>query len=280
MLSWSMGRPSLGFVADPDAAAEPFPHPCTPKRARPARFGDPALAFSKPQARDSGWHVERKVSPYGKGREIIFDSRQLVFGNRLVLLRTKIILRIRVYSRNSRLKSLPFIREHNALAECQLVKRAKLKGDRRCDPFARSRAMSMMVGARSTQSSEINVTPLIDVLLVLLIIFMVILPEHKWGEKTLVPQPSAESMEKNPETPIVIQLKDIGDGQRPLLKINQEEVSWDALDSRLTAVFKLRVDRVAFVKGDPEVDFEYVAQAVDITHHAGADRIGLLGKKD
>jgi biopolymer transport protein TolR len=140
--------------------------------------------------------------------------------------------------------------------------------------------MSMMVGARSTQSSEINVTPLIDVLLVLLIIFMVILPEHKWGEKTLVPQPNVESREKNPPTPIVIQLKDIGDGQRPLLKINQEEVSWDALDSRLTAVFKLRVDRVAFVKGDPEVDFEYVAQAVDITHHAGADRIGLLGKKD
>jgi biopolymer transport protein ExbD len=45
-------------------------------------------------------------------------------------------------------------------------------------------------------------------------------------------------------------------------------------------VFKVRVDRVAFVKGDPAVDFEYVAQAVDITHYAGADRIGLLGKND
>lgn len=140
--------------------------------------------------------------------------------------------------------------------------------------------MSMMVGARSTQSSEINVTPLIDVLLVLLIIFMVILPDHKWGEKTLVPQPSTTTVEKSPPTPIVIQLKDVGEGKRPLLKINQEEVSWDNLEPRLTAVFKLQVDRVAFVKGDPEVDFEYVAQAVDITHHAGADRIGLLGKKD
>jgi biopolymer transport protein TolR len=104
--------------------------------------------------------------------------------------------------------------------------------------------MSMMVGARSTRSCEINVTPLIDVLLVLLIIFMVILPDHKWGEKTLVPQPSTESVEKSPETPIVIQLKDVGESKRPLLKINQEEVSWDALESRLTAVFKLRVDRV------------------------------------
>ena len=139
--------------------------------------------------------------------------------------------------------------------------------------------MSMMVGARSTQSSEINVTPLIDVLLVLLIIFMVILPDHKWGEKTLVPQPNPTSMEKNPPTPIIIQLKDVGESKRPLLKINQEEVSWDDLEARLTAAFKIQVDRIAFVKGDPEVDFEYVAQAVDITHHAGADRIGLLGKE-
>jgi len=139
--------------------------------------------------------------------------------------------------------------------------------------------MSMMVGARSTQSSEINVTPLIDVLLVLLIIFMVILPDHKWGEKTLVPQPNPTSMEKNPPTNIIIQLKNVGESKRPLLKINQEEVYWDELESRLTAAFKIQVDRVAFVKGDPEVDFEYVAQAVDVTHHAGADRIGLLGKE-
>lgn len=137
--------------------------------------------------------------------------------------------------------------------------------------------MSMMVGARGARSCEINVTPLIDVLLVLLIIFMVILPEHKWGEKTLVPQPGTESSEKNPPPPIVIQLKDMGESKRPALKLNQEEVSWDALEPRLAAAFKLRVDRVAFVKGDPEVDFEYVAQAVDITHHAGADRIGLMG---
>jgi biopolymer transport protein ExbD len=74
-------------------------------------------------------------------------------------------------------------------------------------------------------------------------------------------------------------IKDVGGSKRPLLKINQEEVYWDELESRLTAAFKIQVDRVAFVKGDPGVDFEYVAQAVDITHHAGADRIGLLGKE-
>lgn len=140
--------------------------------------------------------------------------------------------------------------------------------------------MSMMVGARSTRSSEINVTPLIDVLLVLLIIFMVILPEHKMGERALIPQPSPESATRSPESPIVIQLNNVGASQRPILKINQEEVTWDGLEARLTAVYKQREDKVAFVKGDPDVEFEYVAQAVDITHRAGADRIGLLGKKD
>jgi biopolymer transport protein ExbD len=140
--------------------------------------------------------------------------------------------------------------------------------------------MSMMVGARSTRSSEINVTPLIDVLLVLLIIFMVILPEHKMGERTLVPQPSPESATRPPEPPIVIQLSNVNASQRPILKINQDEVPWDGLEAKLTAVYKQREDKVAFVKGDPDVEFEYVAEAVDITHRAGADRIGLLGKKD
>jgi biopolymer transport protein ExbD len=138
----------------------------------------------------------------------------------------------------------------------------------------------MMVGARSTRSSEINVTPLIDVLLVLLIIFMVILPEHKMGEKTLVPQPSPESAARPPESPIVIQLSNVNASQRPILKINQQEVPWDELEARLSAVYKQREDKVAFVKGDPDVEFEYVAEAVDITHRAGADRIGLMGKKD
>ena len=140
--------------------------------------------------------------------------------------------------------------------------------------------MSMMVGARSARSSEINVTPLIDVLLVLLIIFMVILPEHKMGEKTLIPQPSLETAEKPPESPIVIQLNNVGASQPPVLKINQEEVPWDGLEAKLKDVYKQREDKVAFVKGDPDVDFEYVAEAVDITHRAGADRIGLMGKKD
>jgi biopolymer transport protein TolR len=137
--------------------------------------------------------------------------------------------------------------------------------------------MSMTAGARRDISSDMNVTPLIDVLLVLLIIFMTILPEHKMGEMTLVPQPAPP---ENRQTPIVIQLEDAGANHPPSLKINQQPVSWDGLESALRAVYQARVDRVAFVRGDPDVEFEYVAQAVDITHRAGADRIGLLAKKD
>jgi biopolymer transport protein TolR len=138
----------------------------------------------------------------------------------------------------------------------------------------------MMVGARGGRTPEINVTPLIDVLLVLLIIFMVILPERHQGEQTLIPQSAPTDAVMNPPTPIVIQLKDVGESKRPDLTINTEKIQWDELESRLRAIYARRDDRVAFVKGDPEVEFAYVAEAVDITHHAGADRVGLMGQKE
>jgi len=136
------------------------------------------------------------------------------------------------------------------------------------------------LGARTTRTSEINVTPLIDVLLVLLIIFMVILPQHNQGEQAQVPQPNPETLAENPPAPIVIQLKDSGEGKRPHLKINQEEITWEELAARLEAIYRNREDHVAFVKGDPEIEFAFVAEAVDITHRAGAARIGLMGKND
>lgn len=140
--------------------------------------------------------------------------------------------------------------------------------------------MSMTTGARKGPAAEINVTPLIDVLLVLLIIFMVILPPHTLGELTQIPQPNPIDVPTRPEPPIVIQLKDPGAGQRPELAINQKQVKWEELEASLQAIYRTREDHVAFVKGDPDVEFAFVAEAVDISHRAGAVRVGLLGQKD
>lgn len=135
--------------------------------------------------------------------------------------------------------------------------------------------MAMMLGGRSA-SADMNVTPLIDVLLVLLIINMILLP-HTFGEKALIPQQSADLPPKAPEKPIVIQLQETGEGQRPILKINQQDVSWDTLEAKLHEIYSLRMEKTIFVKGDPEVDFQYVADVIDVSHHAGVLQIGLMG---
>ncbi len=139
--------------------------------------------------------------------------------------------------------------------------------------------MSMSTGAHNDRTAEINVTPLIDVLLVLLIIFMVILPERKQGEFAQIPRPNPDTKSADIDNPIVIQLKDQGTGQRPEIKINHEPVKWQSLEAELQSIYRNRAERVAFVKGDPEIEFTFVAEALDITHRAGVDRIGLIGQQ-
>jgi biopolymer transport protein ExbD len=138
-----------------------------------------------------------------------------------------------------------------------------------------------MGGPGGGPSADINVTPLIDVLLVLLIIFMVITPLTPKGLDALVPQPPPPNAPKNntPDRTIVVQLLDRGPGQDPALKVNQEDVTWQTLQGRLSDIYKTRAEKVMFVKGDNNIPFADVANVIDIAHAAGVDKVGLITAK-
>ena len=140
--------------------------------------------------------------------------------------------------------------------------------------------MGMTLGGKGGPSADINVTPLIDVLLVLLIIFMVITPLTPKGLDSLVPQPPKDPQKQQPESDrtIVVQLLK-GGGDQAAIKINQDDVTWDNLEGRLNDIFKTRAEKVMFVKADPDLTFNEVAQVIDIAHAAGVDKVGLITAK-
>jgi biopolymer transport protein TolR len=137
--------------------------------------------------------------------------------------------------------------------------------------------MGMNVGEHKGVVADMNIVPLIDILLVLIIIFMVISPTTPKGLDTLVPQPSPPNQKEDTAVlakTIVVQV--LADGK---IKINQDDSSWEDLGPRLESIFKERAEKVAFVKGDDSVDFYNVARAIDIMRGSGIEKVGLITAK-
>lgn len=133
--------------------------------------------------------------------------------------------------------------------------------------------MTVKSGNPRAWTPTINVTPLIDVLLVLLIIFMVIAPALPKGESARIPQPAINGLSSG--SPVVLEVFRGSDGAARFA-INHQQVARQDLAARLAGIYVNRAERILFLKGDDQLSFTQVAEAIDIGHAAGADRIGLL----
>lgn len=140
--------------------------------------------------------------------------------------------------------------------------------------------MAFSLAGGGASRPQINVTPLIDVLLTLIIMFMLVVSmDPEYGEKAQIPQPNPDHPTTTPQPrTVVIQLVWTAKDQPPVVKINEQDIRWEDLEPELTRIYLSRAEKVAFVRGDADVDFQYVADVIDRAHHAGVQRVGLMTK--
>jgi biopolymer transport protein TolR len=134
--------------------------------------------------------------------------------------------------------------------------------------------MAMSTGGGGGLTNDINVTPMIDVLLVLLIIFMMTVPMMRKAIDVQLPDPTPQPQQSGPP-PAQIVLQVLPGG---LFKINSVDVTKDELAAKLKEIYDPRPDKVIFVKGDPTVKYQDVVMAMDAARGAGVKVIGIPPK--